>query len=211
MRSSWEAFVAGALEPEPDDPFVRLLRERIDAGYKIRRINLLGGGRESPEGPPEYLAILEYRQQLSEMRVPHSDSFTRWSLQRGARLESTQEEERRFALLLAEKLAPLEAEVGRGYFSSILVESLQRLGPPRTMGILANQHAYAAAAGQAKLRSLVGLEGVLTSLAQDLGRSLNYSPQQAAAILDGALAALADERFHIRDRELLFPSDSPRR
>jgi hypothetical protein len=208
MANRWNDFVQRAGAGEPDDPHIRLLRGRIAAGCKVLRINLL----VTPGRPPEYLVILSCQQILTEMRVPHGPSFTRWSFEAGARLETAEEEALRFAWLLRERLSPIEAEVTSDYFDSVLTHHLRELGPSRTTARLARHHAYRPNVSLALQRTIKAIDAVLTGLAEDLQRALHYFPQEAAEILDRALEAVVNERFHIEDlHDPLTPEGSRQR
>src|SRR4051812_33968414 len=98
MSAAWLSFVAGTIEGEPDDPFVRLLRQRLSAGYEVVRVNFTTASKG-----PAYVALLSHLRQLSTMEVPHSAAFTRWALAAGLRMASREEEEQRWALLAGER------------------------------------------------------------------------------------------------------------
>lgn len=199
MSSRWREFVAETVAPPKDDPYVRLLRDKVAAGARVVRVHLVDGR------PPKYLLILEYRKQLSEMEIPHSESFTRWSLESGTRMADADEEVRRFALLLTEKLAALEREVGRDYFRSVLVEVLRELGPSATLAMLGERHEGHAAAGPSKDRALQAIESVLVEAIRSLGEALGYGVDESAEILDSALARYVDGLFLLSARRELFP------
>jgi hypothetical protein len=136
VGSDWQAFVKRAIDGEPDDPFVSMLRRRLSSGSKVVRVQLDTGPRV-----PEYRVLLERLRELSELRVPHSASFTRWSLDAGVRLANAGEEATRFALLAAEALQPIADEFSADYADAILIEQLRALGPPRTAALLVRAHA----------------------------------------------------------------------
>ncbi|HEX8823308.1 MAG TPA: hypothetical protein VF794_25505 [Archangium sp.] len=195
MRQGWQEFVHQSLKGATDEPHVRLLRERVRSGSNVVRVHLDDSGRQ-----PEYRVLLSLHRQLSEMRVPHSDSFTRWSLETGTRLADPDEEARRFALLLRERFEPLEQELGREYFDSLLGEQLRGLGPPRARARLDGgrlvYHPYSGVAdGRARRKDLERIESVLASLARELGSSLKYSEQEVAELLDAALEHSLSERY----------------
>src|SRR5665213_398125 len=95
----WDTFVASAIDGEPDDPFVHLLRERIAGGATVVSIELSDDGDKHV-----YRVTLERLRELSVMALPHSASFTRWSLGAGARMKSQENEATRFAILADERL-----------------------------------------------------------------------------------------------------------
>lgn len=194
MRQGWQEFVHQSLKGAADDPHVRLLRERLRSGSSVVRVHLDESGRQ-----PQYLILLSEHRQLSEMRVPHSESFTRWSLEAGTRLATPEEEARRFALVLRERFMPLEEKLGREYLDGILIEQLSALGPPRVQGWLAGRSLPHSAAvfgdGSIRRNAQERIEGVLAALARDLGTSLKYSEQEAAGLLDAALEHYFSERY----------------
>jgi hypothetical protein len=187
MRPGWLEFVHQSLKGAADDPHVRLLRERLRSGSSVVRVQLDDSGRQ-----PEYRVMLSLHRQLSEMRVPHSDSFTRWSLETGTRLADFEEETRRFALLLRERFAPLVQELGRDFFDSVLIEELRTLGPPRARTRLdRTRRAFPSPPGvvdgRARRKARERIESVLSSLARELGSALKYGEDEAAALLDAAI------------------------
>jgi hypothetical protein len=192
MRQTWHHFIHASLQGATDDPYVRLLRERLRSGSSVVRVHFEDSGRE-----PGYRVLLSLHRQLSEMRVPHSDSFTRWSLEAGVRMASLEEEAGRFTLLVKERFEPVEEELGRTYLDSILVEVLRRLGPPKVQARLANRHVDVPAEGRAKLRAMGAVEAVIILLAKDLGSALKYDEQQVADILDSALERYLSMRLHL--------------
>jgi hypothetical protein len=200
MRQLWQHFIHASLQGAADDPYVRLLRERLRTGSSVVRVHFEGSGRA-----PEYRVLLSLNRQLSEMRVPHSDSFTRWSLEAGVRMASFEEEVSRFALRVKERFEPMEVERGRDFFNAVLVEELRKLGPPRVQVRLANLRVYGVGEGHAKLRALSAFDTALSSLAKELGSSLKYDEAQVADILDAALERYVSARFHLEAGEPLAP------
>jgi hypothetical protein len=187
MASKWEDFIRNAVRGEEDEPFVRLLRERVRSGYRVLRVNFSASSGE--RATPEYILILERLAHLSEMRVPHSPSFTRWSLGEGIRMASSEEEAARFGLLALERHTPLIERWGISTFRSLFVERIRVHGPPRTVARLENVKSREMPLTGHKIESLSQLDEVLASLAQDFVSRLQYSEADAADILDQALAA----------------------
>jgi hypothetical protein len=202
MRERWHHFIHASLQGAADDPYVRLLRERLRSGSSVVRVHFesSGSGRT-----PEYRVVLALHRQLSEMRVPHSDSFTRWSLEAGVRMASSEEEVARFTLRVKEQFQPMEGEHGRDLFNVVLVEGLRKLGPPRVQARLANLHVPGTVEGRAKLRALSDLDNVLSRLAKELGASLKYDEAQVADILDAALEHYVSARFLLVTGEPRLP------
>jgi len=200
MSSDWQIFVEAALQRPADDPHVRLLRERLSQGCSIVRVNVIQTARE-----PEYLIVLSCNQQLTETRVPHSESFTRFCLDAGVRMETLAEEALRFAIVARDRLLPIEQRTGRDYLSAILCEQISSLGAPRSVEKLADRPCYPPADSPTRWETTQAFLDALRELARDLSGALRYEPAQAADILDQALADLINERFHITDRERLFP------
>lgn len=192
MGPVWQTFVEQAIAGEHDDPFVGMLRRQIAAGSRVVRIHI-----ELASKAPEYRVLLERLRQLSELRIPHSPSFTRWSLEISARLASTEEEEQRFALVAGDRFEPIMEELGRDYADAILIERLHALRPPRTTAVLARGQIIPTAPGQARKRASRWIDGFLQSMVGDLGKALRYSNKEAASILDGALERFALDRFHL--------------
>lgn len=195
MRQGWQEFVHQSLKGAADDPHVRLLRERLRSGSSVVRVHLEDTGRQ-----PEYRVLLSLHRQLSEMRVPHSDSFTHWSLETGTRLATTEEEARRCALLLRERFESVEQELGREDFESLLREELLSLGPPRALtrldgGRRAPRPLPGVADGRARRKSRERIQSVLSSLARDLGASFKYGEDEVAELLDAALERYLSERY----------------
>lgn len=191
----WQEFIHQSLKGAADDPHVRLLRERLRSGSSVVRVHLEDSRRQ-----PEYRVLLSLHRQLSEMRVPHSDSFTHWSLETGTRLATAEEEARRCALLLRERFEPVEQELGRDYFESLLREQLRSLGPPRALtrldgGNLVHHPFTGVADGRARRKAQERIQSVLSSLARDLGSSLKYGEDEVAQLLDAALERYLAERY----------------
>ncbi|HZH78549.1 MAG TPA: hypothetical protein VEY88_21150 [Archangium sp.] len=211
MRQGWQEFVHQSLKGAADAPHVRLLRERLRSGSSVVRVHLDDAGRQ-----PEYRVLLSQHRQLSEMRVPHSESFTRWSLETGTRLATPEEEARRFALLLRERFEPLEQELGRDHFNTLLREQLRRLGPPQALSLIDGwqlaYHPADGADGRDRRKALALIDSVLASLARDLRASLGYSEQETAELLDAALRHYLGERYGsvMKERLEQVRSTSPR-
>lgn len=185
MRQAWHQFVHQSLAGAPDDPPMRLLRARLRAGNSVVRVHLEGS---------EYRVLLSQHKQLSETRVPHSEAFTRWSLEAGVRLATPEEEARRFALLLRERLEPLEQEWGPQLFESVLAEHLRVLEPPRAKRLLEGRPVPPGEGRQARQRAQRAIGAVLTERVQELGKALKYEEAQAAELLDAALEHYMRER-----------------
>ncbi len=192
MRDAWATFIKRAIEGEPDDPFVTLLRRRVASGYRIVRVHF----EATPKGA-EYRLLLERLRELSEMRVPHSPSFTRWSLGTGTRMASVEEEEARFALLAKERFAPLTEELSPSYADAIFVERALSLAPPRTSTMLAQMRVKATSPNREQIRASRRMDVFLASLAADLGSAFRYGEAEVASILDGALERFAREHFSL--------------
>jgi hypothetical protein len=190
MRQTWHHFIHASLQGATDDPYVRLLRERLRTGSSVVRVHFENSGHE-----PEYRVLLSLHRQLSEMRVPHSDSFTRWSLEAGVRMASTEEEINRFVLLVKEQFEPVEEELGRELFNTVLVEQLRKLGPPKVQAQLPDRHVYELSEGRARIRAARAIEAVLILLAKELGSALKYDEAQVADILEAALERYVSARF----------------
>jgi hypothetical protein len=199
MSNEWHAFVQNAVQGERDDPYVRLLREKVAEGCSIVRANLV---LKEGEGP-EYLLVLACNRRLSETRVPHSASFTRWSLETGLRMETPEEEARRFSILAEERLRSIEERVGRDYLSAILCEQVQSLAPPLSTAKLGRRPSYPPSDSM-RWETTQGILDILRVLARDLATALRYPPTEVAELLDRALADLLDRRFHVTDRNRLF-------
>jgi hypothetical protein len=200
MSSDWESFIQHAAQGEQDDPHVRLLREKIAEGCTIVRANLVLRAGQSPE----YLIVLACNRRLSDIRIPHSDSFTRWSLETGLRMATPDEEAERFSILAEERLSPVEDRVGRDYLSAILCEQVQTLAPPISMGKLGRRPSHPPTNDDMRWDITQRLLEILRLLARDLANALRYTPTEVASLLDRALAELLDRRFHVTDRKRLF-------
>jgi hypothetical protein len=190
MSAAWLQFVTRTIQGEPDDPFVRLLRQRVESGHEVVRVNVM----PSPKGP-KYAVLLAHLRQLSTMEVPHSPGFTRWTLARGIRMASREEEEQRWALLASERFRPIADDFGADYADLIFLDRVFALGPPRTIRAL-HEQVTRAAPGREHKRAIQEVDGFLRSLAEDLGGPLHYSAEEVAEILDGALEHFSRARFH---------------
>lgn len=185
MRQGWRHFIHQALEGVADDPHVRMLRERLRSGGQVIRVHF----EDSGQGP-SYRVVLSLDRQLSELRVPHSESFTRWSLEAGVRMATLEDEVARFTLLLRERLQAVEAELGRSSLQGVLVEVVRELGPPKAQASLSGRQVHSLSEGRARLQAMRTVEGVITTLVKDLGTGLKYDEAQVAGTLDAVL-----ERF----------------
>jgi hypothetical protein len=185
-----------------DDPYVRLLKERLRAGSEVVRIQL-----ENSDRGLEYVLILSLHRQLSEMRIPHSDAFTSWSLEAGARLTDEEQETHRFELLLDQRFFPLRNELGGDFFDSLLVHHVRTLAPPRSLAAAQKLRipSFAAQEGKVRLRAVQRMEDVLMELARALGRSLRYDEAATSRILDGALARWMIQQLYSGTQEDMFP------
>ena len=191
MAPAWDDFVRGAVQGEPDDPFVRLLRERTKSGYRVVRVDLK---RPRTNGQPvEYRFLLEYAKSLSEQVVPHSPSLTRWTLEDGIRLGTAEDEAIRFGLLAKERFAPLIEELGNETFRSLLLERVQKLAPPEAHARVAEVSFRLASETGRKLEGIRKINEVLASLVRDLALRLGYPEPEASRILDHALTGFLAE------------------
>ncbi|HYO54951.1 hypothetical protein [Archangium sp.] len=202
MAHAWTSLIHDAVVGAADDPYVRLLKERLRAGSEVVRMHLV----DSERGP-EYVLILSLHRQLSEMRIPHSEAFTNWSLDAGARLTDEEQEMRRFELLLDQRFAPLRDELEASTFDALLVQHVRTLGPPRASVSVQKPRIppYAAHESKAKHRAVQRIEAVLVELARALGRSLRYDEAATSRILDGALARWMTRHLNAEAQEEIFP------
>lgn len=200
--STWSEFIAEALVTRNDSEEVRRLSEELESGARLVRVNLLWEDRRKPPRYDVVLASLE-RPERWHIQVPHSASFMRWLLESKARLASHEEEVLRILFLLQERFQSLEQEWGSTYFNSILVNHLRALGPPRTIALLAGHDEYPAPQSETRARAMSIFDGVLVEIAQDL-KTLGYTDEQVAGLLDRALEQYVDERFHLRTRWALL-------
>ncbi|HSO00846.1 MAG TPA: hypothetical protein VLS89_21290 [Candidatus Nanopelagicales bacterium] len=183
MVSPWETFVQRAIAGDPDDSFVAMLRRRLATGARVVRVQLDADAR-----PPAYRVLTERLRELSELRIPHSPAFTRWSLGAAVRMATADDEARRFALIAAERFQALADDLGQAEARQFLIERLRVLAPTETMAVLAGFPARPPAAGRAHTRAAARVDRLLQGLATDLGRALRYSPPEVSSILDRALA-----------------------
>jgi hypothetical protein len=179
-----------------------MLKERLRAGSEVVRIELAHAERG-----PEYLLILSLNRQLSQMRIPHSDAFTNWSLNEGARLADEEQEMHRFELLLHQRFAPLREELEASTFDALLIQHVRTLGPPRaSVAVRKSRLApYEALENRARQRALQRIEDVLMELARALGRSLRYDEAATSRILDGVLAEWMTQHLDAEAQDESFP------
>lgn len=188
MASRWETFVQQAVAEEPDDSFVAMLRRSIAAGSRVVRVRLDADAR-----PPTYGVLLERLRELSELRIPHSPAFTRWSLGAGVRMATAENEACRFALIAGERLRELTEELGQDEARRFMLERLRALAPRETATMLAGLPAAPPPARRVEARAAARVDRLLRGLAADLGRALRYPPSEVSSILDQALAQLTRE------------------
>ena len=201
MSRDWSSLIHDALAGVADDPYVRLLKERLRSGSQIVRIHL-----ETAAGQkPEYVVILSLHRNLSEMRLPHSESFTSWSLEAGARMVNEAEEAERMALLLHDRFVPLLSELDPVHFEAIFVPYIRTMSPPVAMDVARQLQPIGTVDGRGKKQALQQMEGVLVELARMLGRSLRYDEASTARILDSALAQWMTRCFPVPAQESSLP------
>jgi len=195
----WSDFVRTALGGPPDDPFVRLLRDQLATGSHVMRVNFPppADGRS-----PEYLVVLLRDRQLSDLRIPHSPAFHRWSLEAGAKLETPDEEARRFGVVLAERLGEIEKLMLRDQFEALLVQRVGALAMPSTAALLAGfRNADFLSRAQVPAWAEVVFDQQIATTARDLGRALDYSEAETSDILDHAVKEYVDRRLGISESE----------
>jgi hypothetical protein len=200
MRRDWSSLIHYALTGVADDPYVRLLKERLRSGSQVVRIHL-----EKPRDGPEYVVILSLHRQLSEMRLPHSEAFTSWSLEAGARMADGGEETERFVLLLEERFTSLIRELGPHSFEPSFIHHIRALGPPKAVEAMRRLTPPAKIVSGMKDQATQRIEDVLVKLARALGRSLRYDEDSTARILDAALAQWLTRYFQGLEQELHAP------
>lgn len=189
-RTPWEDFVESAITDEPDDPHVRLLRERIATGAKVMRVHFIA----TPQ--PEYLVVLERLRELSEQRIPHSQSFTRWSLANGARMATEAEEVGRFGVVLGEEVESVEAEVGaRALVELALIERLRELSPPTAMQEFLQHHYVSARSIPTSRVVRLRLDRALRARCVELHVALGYDAEEVARVLDRAVARWLTQQY----------------
>ncbi|WP_309895055.1 hypothetical protein [Archangium sp.] len=200
--STWSEFITGALAEREEPEEVRRLREELESGALLVRISLLWEDRRNP---PVYDVVLAPREVPARRHilVPHSASFMRWALEAKARLASPEEEALRTLYLLQERLRILEQEWGSTYFNSILVNHLRALGPPRTVALLAGHDEYPAPQSETRTLAFAAFDAVLMAIARDL-KTLGYSDEQVAGLMDRAFEQYVDDKFHLRTRWTLL-------
>lgn len=201
MSRNWSSLIHDALAGVADDPYVRLLKERLKSGSQIVRIHL----EAAADQKSEYVVILSLHRQLSEMRLPHSEAFTNWSLEAGARMVDEAEEAERMALLLHERFIPLLSELGPIDFEAILVSYIRALAPPQALEAARQLQPFSPLDGRMRQQAIQQVEGVLVGLARVLGRSLRYDESSTARILDSALARWLPQAFSARAQESALP------
>jgi hypothetical protein len=201
MSRDWSSLIHDALAGVADDPYVRLLKERLRSGSQIVRIHLDAAAGQKPE----YVVILSLHRQLSEMRLPHSEAFTSWSLETGARMVNEAEEAERVALLLHERFVPLLSELDPVHFEAIFVPYIRAIAPPRASEVARQLQPIGAVEGRVKKQALQQMEGVLVELARVLARSLRYDEASTARILDSALAQWMTRCFPVHAQESSLP------
>lgn len=195
MGSSWERFVADAIDGVPDDPYTRLLREKLEDGSRIVRVNFVNS--DGMGKTPEYLLILEHEKHLSEMKIPHSDSLVRFMRQNRIRMETVEEEVQRAATLLHERFDAISSEFGDDSFESVLLHEVRHLAPPNASRKISNTLAEKDGMDERWERARRDVRHVVVDLLRFLADDLGYEPVRSGDILDRALAMYLDERFHI--------------
>lgn len=123
----------------------------------------------------------------------------------GVAARTPEDEARRYALALAGAFESIEADVGEGFFSAVLVEQL-RGGPfaGRLAPILDEIHTPPASRDSRRLAECDDqIRRVISSHARELTTLLDHGQPEAERILADALEQYLDDRFHITSRRLL--------
>jgi len=201
MSRNWSSLIHDALTGVADDPYVRLLKERLRSGSQIVRIHL----EDAAGQKPEYVVVLSLHRHLSEMRLPHSEAFTNWSLEAGARMADEAEEAERVALVLHERFVPLLSELDPAHFEAIFVPYIRAVAPPKASEAARQLQPIGTVDGRVKKQALQQMEGVLVDLTRMLGRSLRYDEASTARILDSALALWMTRCFPVHAQESSLP------
>jgi len=201
MSRNWSSLIHDALTGVADDPYVRLLKERLKSGSQIVRIHL----EDAAGQKPEYVVVLSLHRHLSEMRLPHSEAFTNWSLEAGARMADEAEEAERVALVLQERFVPLLSELDPAHFEAIFVPYIRAVAPPKASEAARQLQPIGTVDGRVKKQALQQMEGVLVDLTRMLGRSLRYDEASTARILDSALALWMTRCFPVHAQESSLP------
>jgi hypothetical protein len=129
-----------------------------------------------------------------------------WLIERGAKAESVSNEVERFGYALHDRFAETIEQVGDGYFNAVLAELLrhEELG---ALPDVAKKMKYLPENNPCRDNSQddcrAMIEGAIGSVGRDLTERLKYSDDDATKILGGALAYDLDERFGIKNGQML--------
>jgi hypothetical protein len=189
MNSNWDEWIHRALREEAEDPFVLLLRNRVAHGDRVVRVNL---DPATLRVRPTYTIVLARGTNLSELRLPHTESFIRWCLATGTRMETFEEESLRCAATLAERLRPMPADGGNRAILSALRHLIPALGAPRGLSRLASEEVEAPGQALPWTGGALRIDEELARVARELAGPLAYTETEVASILDGGLVGLLD-------------------
>ena len=128
------------------------------------------------------------------------------TVERGWRAPTSEREIERFGILLKTLFAPIETRYGDGYFSSVLVEVLQdsefskEPSVAELLGLIKVPPAYVSSN---RADCVANIKAVLARVAQWIAGPLNYTRDDAKAILTRAVTYFLDERFSITAGRML--------
>jgi len=160
---------------------------------------------------PARIAVLGRR---DDGTAPTPPSYVEWELEihsglvpLGARAVDPRVEARRYALVLHDRFKPIERRYGDGYFNTVLLQVLADAGldaSPAVAQVLGSVHRGGMVAPSEHASACATrIRIVLQTVSIELVGALDYTEDDAIAIVGGALAEFLDRRFSVSTRREL--------
>lgn len=185
---------------------VDFLKNVLAAGGKISKANFSVEHNLGPSNPT-YVICLEQGGALLLQEMPWTQELEKFLLfEHSTRMENTDEERERFAVIIGNNLQTAESQFGRDFAQAVFVDLLRDRPDYRLERLIAKSPTPAPSR---QSESYVDCHRFLNSAIHGLQGTaileLKYSPADALALVSSALGIVLDDRFHISLREQLFP------
>jgi len=152
------------------------------------------------------LLIKERGTFVGELPSPWDSELNDWTIERGLRAATLQNEGERFGLTFNDRLYPIALRYGDGFFNAVLIQHLMREGfsdVAPTNRKLERIRENRPMSGEPASDCALLIESAIQTIAGNLLRGLTYSRAEAQAVLADGMAYYLDERFNITNAELL--------